>query len=82
MSSELILGASLSILAGVVWLVRLEGRINQVESKNIDTQNDLDDLRKRHEALGDRLISHLSEIEKALARIEGRLGHDGLGPRG
>lgn len=79
---ELILGSALAILSGVVWLVRLEGRINQVEAHNLDTQKDIDDLRIRHEDLNEKLVSKLSEIEKALARIEGRLGHDGLGSRG
>jgi chromosome segregation ATPase len=79
---ELVLGSALAILSGVVWLVRLEGRINQVESSNIETQKDVDDLRLKHESLDERLVNKLSEIERALARIEGRLGHDGLGPRG
>lgn len=63
-------------IAGIVWLVRLEGKINQVEKLNDNTQKDVDDLRIRHEALDERLMRKLSEIEKSLARIEGFLGNE------
>jgi hypothetical protein len=70
---NLILTASGMLLGGVVWLVRLEGKIMQVERSNQETQKDVDDLRVRHEALDERLMEKLSHIEKSLARIEGHL---------
>lgn len=65
--------ASLAFLGGIIWLVRLEGRINNLDRILDMVQAEADDLRKRHEALDERLMSKLSEIEKALARIEGHL---------
>lgn len=66
-----------AILAGVgfiVWLVRLEGKINAIEKANYETQKDVDDLRVRHEVLGSSLVIQLSEIRESLARLEGSLG--------
>lgn len=70
---ETLLTASAMFVGGIVWLVRLEGRLNQNERLNNETQKDVDDLRARHEALDERLMAKLSQIERALARIEGHL---------
>lgn len=71
--SNSLLTASALLVAGIVWLVRIEGRTQQLQQLIDVCQADVDDLRKRHEALDERLMSKLSEIEKALARIEGHL---------
>jgi len=68
-----ILAASGMFIAGLVWLVRIEGRTMQLQQLINVCQADVDDLRKRHEALDERLMAKLSEIEKSLSRIEGHL---------
>ncbi len=57
----------------IVWLVRLEGRINAIDIANNRTQKDVDDLRIRHEALDSGLVKQLTEIKVTLAEIRGTL---------
>lgn len=73
MSSELILSLAGGALTFIVWIVRLEGRIKQVEKDSYETQKDVDILRARHEDLDSRVLKELMEVKQALARIEGRL---------
>lgn len=68
----------------IVWLVRLEGKI-QANEKMIEVVKDdsskvaalneksIDELRIKHENLDSKLLSKISEVEKTLARIEGAL---------
>ena len=63
----------LSILGFVVWLVRLEGRINANDNSITQAQKDVDTLRVKHEALDSEMMKELSRIRESLARIEGRL---------
>jgi hypothetical protein len=56
----------LAAIAGMVWLVRLEGKM-------IIVQRDLARLEVKHEALDNKIVEKLSLIEKSLARLEGRL---------
>lgn len=58
--------ALLTLIALVVWLVRLEGKINYNE-------RDLASLRAEHNALNSKTLGELSQIRESLARIEGRL---------
>lgn len=63
--SEILSG--LTVIVGlVVWLIRLEGRVNFA-------QNLVNKLEVRHESLDNKIVNKLSDIEKALAKIEGRL---------
>lgn len=62
---QLILGA----VGAVVWLVRLEGKIHATEKANIETQKDVDLLRKDH----NKITEDLSKIRESLARIEGSI---------
>jgi negative regulator of sigma E activity len=68
-----ILAAAITTVVGIVWLVRLEGRINYQEKFSKETQKDVDELRIKHENLDDKLLARIGELEKTLARIEGAL---------
>lgn len=71
--TEALAGLSLAFITGVVWLVRLEGRINAVEKSNERTQTDVDVLRIKHESLDSELVKELTQIKVTLAKIEGFL---------
>jgi hypothetical protein len=63
----------LSILGGVVWLLRLEGRQNMSEKLISNAQIDIDTLRVKHEALDSKVLEKISQIQQTVARIEGML---------
>lgn len=63
----------LAVVAGIVWLVRLEGRVRHVDEKQRETQNDVADLRTRHETLDSRIVYELASLKESVARIEGYL---------
>lgn len=60
-------------LAVVIWGIRLEGRINMHDTLIEDAQADIKDLRIRHEALDSKVLEKISQIQQAVARIEGML---------
>jgi hypothetical protein len=62
------------ILGFIVWLVRLEGRVNYQKTEGERTQKELDSLVIRHESLDCELVKELGRVRESLARIEGRLG--------
>lgn len=62
------------LILGVVWLVRLEGKIHAAVNANVETQKDVDELRVKHEQLDSKVLEQLSEIKQSLARLEGSLG--------
>lgn len=64
---------AVAVIGFVVWLVRLEGRVNQNEKLVQIAQGSVDDIRKRHEQLDSELVRKLSRLESAIARIEGYL---------
>ena len=61
----------LAFVSVVVWLVRLEGKVNATEKANDRTQEDVNQLRIKHEALDSGLVKELTQIKITLARIEG-----------
>jgi len=67
------IGAAVGFL---IWLLRLEGRINHAEIMNGALARDLEHLHGKHEALDNKVVESLSQIRESLARIEGRLMHD------
>lgn len=67
------LAFSMAIIAGVVWLVRLEGRVNHQSELLTTSRDSVDDLRRRHEDLGAKVVEKLSAIETGLARLDGYL---------
>ena len=73
MDHSQLLTVALAGIGGVVWLVRLEGRVNH-NSKLIEyEQKAREVLTAKFEALDSKLVEKLSEVEKSLARIEGYL---------
>lgn len=63
----------LAVLGFVVWLVRLEGKINHVEKLSEEAQKDVDVLRVRHENLDSKIVDQLTQVRESLARLEGAL---------
>lgn len=67
-------------LGVVVWLVRLEGRINQGDRDHIahekliaSQEKRIDTISGKQEALEIKVVQQLSEVKESLARIEGQL---------
>lgn len=65
--------AAVSLIGVIVWLVRLEGKIEANKTANQETQKDVDALRIEHNTLNHQTVKQLAEIRESLARIEGRL---------
>lgn len=66
--AEAIVVAVLAVVAAIVWFVRLEGRLNQV-------QKETDKLTIKVENIDSALVSELTQIKVALAEIKGAIGH-------
>lgn len=62
-----------AVIGFAVWLIRLEGRVQQVSDRNIETQKDIDDLRIRHESLDSKIVDQLTKLREDLAEIKGYL---------
>lgn len=73
--SEIITLAGLA-LAGVISHVRLEGRVNQAEKSNEQTDKKVDSLTIKHEALDSKVLEQIAQMRESLARIEGWLQRD------
>lgn len=73
MSSEALVTLILAGVGGIVWMIRLEGRINSIEQKSVELDKKIDKLEVKHEALDNKIVEKLSVIERSLAKIEGRL---------
>ena len=58
----------------IVWLVRLEGRVNQVDRDYRAIEKRVDALTIKHEELDSKLVGQLADVRESLARIEGKLG--------
>jgi hypothetical protein len=63
-------------IIGIVWLVRLEGRVFSAHEKAIDLYNRVQKLDEKHDALDSKIMDKLSYIERSLSKIEGRLSID------
>lgn len=73
MAIEAIISCIASVVGIIVWLIRLEGRVNYNEKMLVN-------LESKHSALDEKIMSQLSQVRESLARIEGRLSresHDG-----
>lgn len=82
LSSDSLVVLGLAALGGVVWLVRLEGKIRGVERENgalgkalEATQTSLKAVQEGHHNLSIRVVEQLGNIRETLARIEERIGH-------
>lgn len=60
-------------IIGLVWLVRLEGRILGALDKIRDLSAQIVNQEKKHDALDNKIMEKLSFIERSLAKIEGQL---------
>lgn len=58
----------------IVWLVRLEGRVNQGDKDHEATEKRMDILTTKHDHLDSKVVKELSNVRESLARIEGALG--------
>lgn len=81
MTPEIYLSAGTLALAGIIWLVRLEGKVMgqraliAAQDKRADSQEKrLDALQEKHAEMDSRIVNELSKIRECLARMEGRLG--------
>lgn len=61
-------------LAGVVWFVRLEGKVKSLERENQLLSDTVKAVQTSHNDLALKLSEQLGSIKEALARIEGRMG--------
>ncbi len=66
--------AIVAIVALIVWLVRLEGKLVSLDRFASETQKDVDVLRTKHEGLDSKIVMELGEVKIILARLEERLG--------
>lgn len=73
MMSEAVVVSILAIIGFIVWLVRLEGRINYHEKLLSGASSDIDSLRVKVETIDSDLVKELTEIKITLAKIEGFL---------
>lgn len=61
-------------IAGIVWLVRIEGKHLVLEKQIVVCQKEVDSLHIKHEALDCKVMEQLASVRESLARIEGALG--------
>jgi hypothetical protein len=61
------------ILLAVIWLIRLEGKFFFLQRMQDEMSSEIKELRTKHEALDSKIVEKLSNVEKTLAKIEGRL---------
>jgi len=70
---EAIVVLILSVVSFIVWLVRLEGRINYNERNLNGTNADVEKLKIKVENIDSDLVRELTEIKITLAKIDGFL---------
>lgn len=63
-----------AMVAVIVWLVRLEGKVLMGEKQVSIAQKEIDTLLVKHEALDSKVVEQLASVRESLARIEGALG--------
>lgn len=61
------------VVSFVVWLLRLEGKVKYQEREIDVLEKQVANLEVKHTNLDVKIVSELSEVKQALARIEGRL---------
>jgi hypothetical protein len=81
LTGELTIKIFLAAIAGIVWLVRLEGKVHAANKANEETQKDVDNLRTYQQVREGKLVEELGHMAKELgamrviiARLEERLG--------
>lgn len=66
------------IVISIVWMVRLEGKINTNMQRMILNEKEIENLKKSHYALDSKVMEDLSMIRESLARIEGIFFNGGV----
>lgn len=59
------------VISGVVWLVRLEGRVNYIERIEQDCQKDVDQLKAEQQMLINDVTKELARVREGLSEIKG-----------
>jgi hypothetical protein len=63
----------LTVIGGIVWLVRLEGKVDANEKANTRTQSAVDATNIEVQAINSKVLEKISQIQQAVAKIEGML---------
>jgi hypothetical protein len=46
MTTEIVMGAGAMVVAGLVWLIRLEGRLNLADARYADLKEDTEEIKR------------------------------------
>lgn len=65
-----VVGIVSSIVAAVVWFVRLEGRIKSTEREIHLIETEVDALIIKHDALDSKILQEISMIRESIVRLE------------
>jgi len=65
---------ALGVMGGIVWLVRLEGRVSECYRYVGAVDKRIDVLSTKHDSLDSKTVEQLAQVRESLARIEGALG--------
>lgn len=73
MDQTVVITLGLSAIAGIVWLVRLEGRVNHADKRieYMEKRNEV--VEAKVEVLDGHVVEELSKLRESVARIEGYL---------
>lgn len=63
-------------LGALIWLIRLEGRVNQVERYVEILNTAVKAVESSHNQLALKVVEDLGKIRESLARIEGSIGRE------
>ena len=64
----------LGLLALIIWLVRLEGKVGEGQRYVNAIEKRLTALQIKHDSLDSKTVEQLAQVRESLARIEGALG--------
>lgn len=73
--AEAIVVVILAAIAGIIWFVRLEGRLNQVQEDAKRAMKETDRLIGKVETIDSALVAELTQIKVQLAEIKGVLAY-------
>ncbi len=71
--NELLMAVGGAVLSGVVWSIRLEGKVSAQEKLIDSQQKQIDILHEKLSTLDSKIVDELTRIRESLARLEGRL---------
>lgn len=61
------------LIAFIIWLVRLEGRVNYGEKSQAQIMAEVKALEVKHDSLDSKIVQELAKLRESVARIEGLL---------